>query len=73
MDGQPPSAFQTLTQFFVRLQLRKGSGEKILPVLCEDNYISILPGESREIRATYAVKDRGDRPVALAISGWNVK
>src|ERR1019366_8690935 len=29
------------------------SGEEILPVLWEDNYFSLMPGESREIAARY--------------------
>ena len=40
--------------FFVRLKLDRGKGgEEILPVVWQDNYISLLPGEKREIRATY--------------------
>jgi exo-1,4-beta-D-glucosaminidase len=40
--------------FFVRLKIDKGKGgEEILPVVWEDNYISLLPGEKREITATY--------------------
>ncbi len=35
--------------FFVRLKVDKGAkGEEILPVVWEDNYISLLPGEKRE-------------------------
>ena len=36
--------------FFVRLKVDKGrGGEEILPVVWEDNYISMLPGERREL------------------------
>ena len=36
--------------FFVRLKVNKGKGgEEILPVVWQDNYISLLPGEKREI------------------------
>ena len=60
--------------FFVRLKLDKGErGEEILPVLWEDNYISLLPGEKREISATYrAAELRGEKP-SVEISGWNVE
>ncbi len=45
----------------------------VLPVLWQDNYFSLLPGESREVSATYNVKDlRGSVPV-VAVEGWNVK
>ena len=40
--------------FFVRLKVNKGAeGEEIVPVIWEDNYISLLPGEKRELTATY--------------------
>ena len=46
--------------FFVRLKLDKGKGgEEILPVVWQDNYISLLPGEKREITATYQRKQSG--------------
>ncbi|HKU23831.1 MAG TPA: glycoside hydrolase family 2 protein, partial [Candidatus Sulfotelmatobacter sp.] len=39
--------------FFVRLKVDKGpKGDEILPVVWEDNYISLLPGEKREVTAT---------------------
>jgi exo-1,4-beta-D-glucosaminidase len=57
--------------FFVRLKVNRG-GEEILPVIWEDNYFSLLPGERREVSATYAA-DRlhGTRPV-VELQGWNV-
>jgi len=40
--------------FFVRLKLEKGKGGgEILPVVWQDNYVSLLPGEKREITARY--------------------
>src|SRR5208282_2615409 len=46
--------------FFVRLKLDKGKGgEEILPVVWQDNYISLLPGEKREITATYRASSLG--------------
>jgi exo-1,4-beta-D-glucosaminidase len=59
--------------FFVRLKLNKGlHGGEILPVLWEDNYISLLPGEKREISATYRASALGASQPSLEISGWNV-
>jgi exo-1,4-beta-D-glucosaminidase len=59
--------------FFVHLKLIKGEGgEEVLPILWEDNYISLLPGETREITATYRLEDlAGAAPVAV-VDGWNV-
>ena len=60
--------------FFVRLKVNKGpKGKEILPVIWEDNYISLLPGEKREITATYRASELGTAKPAVEISGWNVE
>jgi exo-1,4-beta-D-glucosaminidase len=60
--------------FFVRLKLVKGrGGEEILPVVWQDNYISLLPAEKREIKATYHVSSLGTAKPDVEISGWNVE
>src|SRR5713101_2458066 len=59
--------------FFVRLKVDKGKGrEEILPVLWQDNYFSLLPGERREATATYRAQELGTAQPAVEISGWNV-
>jgi exo-1,4-beta-D-glucosaminidase len=57
--------------FFVELRVVDADGNSILPVLWEDNYVSILPGESRELTARFPAVDdvSGARVV---IQGWNV-
>ena len=58
--------------FFVRLKVNQPGGEEILPVIWEDNYVSLLPGEKREVSATYAADQlRGSQPV-VELQGWNV-
>jgi exo-1,4-beta-D-glucosaminidase len=60
--------------FFVRLKVNKGlHGEEILPVLWEDNYVSLLPGERREISASYRTSALGAAQPGVEVSGWNVK
>jgi exo-1,4-beta-D-glucosaminidase len=60
--------------FFVRLKVDKGAkGEEILPVVWEDNYISLLPGEKREVTATYRASEMGTAKAAVEVSGWNVE
>jgi exo-1,4-beta-D-glucosaminidase len=60
--------------FFVRLKIAKGKGgEEILPVVWQDNYISLLPGEKREITATYRASSLGAAKPELEVSGWNVE
>jgi len=48
-------------------------GEEILPVLWDDNYFSLLPGESREVTATFATQDAGRAKPTLEVGGWNVE
>jgi exo-1,4-beta-D-glucosaminidase len=60
--------------FFVRLKVNKdAAGEEILPVVWEDNYISLLPGERREVTATYRSGPLGTEKPVVKISGWNVE
>jgi exo-1,4-beta-D-glucosaminidase len=59
--------------FFIRLQVVGKGGEEALPVLWEDNYVTLLPGEIRTVTATYKIRDlHGGSPQVVA-SGWNVK
>ena len=60
--------------FFVRLKLEKGKGgDEILPVVWQDNYVSLLPGEKREITATYRASALGKAKPDVEVSGWNVE
>ena len=59
--------------FFVHLAVRKGEeGDEVLPVLWDDNYVTLLPGETREIAARYAPKDLGAARPVVTLDGWNV-
>jgi exo-1,4-beta-D-glucosaminidase len=58
--------------FFIRLQLMKGAGEELLPVYWEDNYLSLLPGEKREVVATVDAQDAGTAELRVVVTGWNV-
>jgi exo-1,4-beta-D-glucosaminidase len=60
--------------FFVRLKVQKGSkGDEILPVVWQDNYISLLPGEKREVAATYRATDLGAEKPEVKVTGWNLE
>jgi exo-1,4-beta-D-glucosaminidase len=60
--------------FFVRLKVTKGAkGEEILPVLWEDNYISLLPGEKRDLSVSYRASELGVSKPTVEVSGWNVE
>ena len=55
--------------FFVRLALKTGSGEIVVPVTWEDNYISLQPGETRSISCNAPMECA--KPCYVEISGWN--
>jgi exo-1,4-beta-D-glucosaminidase len=60
--------------FFVRLKVDKGvKGDEILPVVWQDNYISLLPGEKREVTATYRASELGTAKPTVEVTGWNVE
>jgi exo-1,4-beta-D-glucosaminidase len=59
--------------FFMRMQITGRGDEEALPVLWEDNYVTLLPGETRTITATYRVRDLGGSPPRLVVTGWNVR
>lgn len=59
----------TTIAFLINLKvIEKDTGEIILPVFWEDNFISLLPGENRTLRTTFtsfAVPE-------LKVEGWNL-
>jgi exo-1,4-beta-D-glucosaminidase len=58
--------------FGVRLKLTKGDdGDEVLPVLWQDNYFALLPGERREIAATYRAKDLARATPMVKAEAWN--
>jgi exo-1,4-beta-D-glucosaminidase len=60
--------------FFIQLALTRGvGGEEILPVIWEDNYFSLVPGETRELTARIATRDLAGQPPALEVGGWNIE
>ena len=59
--------------FFVHLRALKGKdGDDILPVIFEDNYLLLAPGESRTISCSYENKYAGGETPFISISGWNI-
>ena len=57
--------------FFVRAEIVSiAKNEEILPITYSDNYVTLLPHESRTIEAEYHAKP--DETAALRIEGYNV-
>jgi exo-1,4-beta-D-glucosaminidase len=59
--------------FQICLSIRqKNQSADILPVLWDDNYFELMPGESREITARYLTPHALDGSPELFIGGWNI-
>lgn len=60
--------------FLIELSiLGDSSGKSIVPVLWDDNYISLVPKESRTLKVTFPASAlNGEKPV-FNYKGWNVK
>jgi len=59
--------------FFISLALKDSSGHTLYPVFWEDNYVSLLPGETRTIQCTLPDTLNTSGGLTLTISGWNSK
>jgi exo-1,4-beta-D-glucosaminidase len=60
--------------FLVRLSLRNESTkDEVLPVLWDDNYVSLLPGESRELDASYLPQTTLPARMSIEVEGWNTE
>jgi exo-1,4-beta-D-glucosaminidase len=60
--------------FFIELNVYGStSGQSVLPIFWDDNYVSLLPGETREIRARFSKEDLQGESPAFRFSGWNVR
>jgi hypothetical protein len=46
--------------------------DEILPVLWEDNYFALLPGETRQVTATYRANNKNKLAPTVEVEGWNV-
>ena len=59
--------------FFVVLDvIGNKSGQSIVPIFWSDNYVSLLPGETKQLSAHFSPGDlHGEKP-ELQYSGWNL-
>ena len=47
--------------------------EEVLPVIWQDNYFALLPGEKRQVTATYDTRNAGEGQPLVEVDGWNMK
>jgi exo-1,4-beta-D-glucosaminidase len=66
--------------FFLRADVRRGSttgvpaggDDQVLPIRWSDNDITLWPGESQTLSATYRGSDLNGSAPVVTVSGWNV-
>lgn len=59
--------------FFVRLQVRTPDGcARVLPVFYDDNYVSVVPGGSRQVALEFDAGALAAGAPQLWLEGWNV-
>jgi exo-1,4-beta-D-glucosaminidase len=59
--------------FFVRLHLTRGAGgEPVVPVFWQDNYVTLAPGERRQVDVRFAGDDLHGAVPTVEMRGWNV-
>jgi exo-1,4-beta-D-glucosaminidase len=58
--------------FMTYLRVADNKEQDYLPVFFDDNYITLMPGEQREVTAKYAAPDQRASTPQVLISGWNI-
>lgn len=58
--------------FFVRLSVKDTQGELIVPAFWEDNYLTLAPGETREVDCLLPKAVQAGEAITLTVTGWNV-
>jgi len=59
--------------FFISLNIMHKDGESVCPAFWDDNYVSLLPGEQREITCMVSRESISKSKAELKVSGWNIK
>lgn len=59
--------------FQITLAIRDANGKEILPVFWSDNYLELLPGESRRVSARFPAWVKLKNGTRLDIAGWNIE
>lgn len=62
----------TAPALLAKLTPQKADGTRILPAYLSDNYVTLLPGETRHVQVTYPTS-AGGTDATLALRGWNIQ
>jgi hypothetical protein len=62
------------TAFFIRLKIMNSKNELVLPSYFTDNYITLLPGDKRQVELDLSEADiQGNKNgLKLVVEGWNI-
>jgi len=59
--------------FLARLRIAEAKGDDdVVPIFWDDNYVSLMPGEKRELSARFDAAHAGAGNLVLTVDGWNV-
>jgi len=58
---------------FVRLNLVDGRGEDVVPVVWSENYVTLWPGEGRDVDVQFRIGGGGVKGMKVEVGGWNVE
>ena len=59
--------------FMVHVRVaRAKDDEDVVPIFWDDNYVSLLPGENRDLTARFETAHAGGGGLVLTVDGWNV-
>jgi exo-1,4-beta-D-glucosaminidase len=58
--------------FMIRARVLRADGDDVLPVFWSDDYVSLLPGEARELSARVETKELRSATPRVVIDGWNI-
>ncbi|MCC6123980.1 MAG: hypothetical protein IT426_03385 [Pirellulales bacterium] len=49
---------------------REIGDSRVLPAFASDNYVSLLPGEEKQLTIECAAEDLGNEPPIVTLDGW---
>jgi len=59
--------------FFMNITLKDANQRTIFPVFWDDNYVSLLPGETRTLRCKVPASLSIGEGCTFNLSGWNIR
>ncbi|HTV05137.1 MAG TPA: discoidin domain-containing protein [Acidobacteriaceae bacterium] len=68
------SNLTTAVALAVRLKVvDAATGERVLPAMYQDNYVSLLPSETRQIKIRFPQHSLANKTPQLRLEGWNIE